>query len=148
MKELILLRERGGREKERERNREREKQREHTQEKTSGHGCPRIVSHDRAPTPWGKFGNTTTVWYIGWSMNLYDSTSYLSILKDALFELCSAWCLYGALIGGQFLIKISKGQASWVAQWLRALYCSASCAIRDPGFSQLMHYAGQFVFSI
>ena len=25
--------------------------------------------------------------------------------------------------------------ASRVAQWLRALYCSASCATRDPGFA-------------
>ena len=27
------------------------------------------------------------------------------------------------------------GKASRVAQWLRALYCSASCAIRDSGFA-------------
>jgi hypothetical protein len=29
-------------------------------------------------------------------------------------------------------------RASRVAQWLRALYCSASCTTRDPGFLALI----------
>ena len=53
------------------------------------------------------------------------------LLKDTNKKKRLAW----AKKHEQWTLDWWKSMASRVAQWLRALYCSASCAIRVPGFA-------------